>query len=319
MEFFLIQGLTPKVTLSEATITQRLDPFSKYVRLIRNIFGGVGMKKAALAFLFFFAVLPLFADQEVGDESWGFKFKVPAGWVYQQDTDGVILGHNTIPGMIIVMPHMQASLQAVTSEMQAGIMEEGIQLFPAGGLEGGKNNVIAGNYQGAFNGQSVRARVIGTFSPYGGGAYIFALALPNEFGSPLTGAADTIARGMQYIKIDLPSLMAHFAGAWVSFTSNTESYMTLMGNGEYTDSYVSSYSGDFSDSFSGEQTGSWGVAGEDQDRGRWTVRGNKNKGTIFLTAAEGNKYEMYYEVHVEKGQVYWNEYYFNGKLYIKQR
>lgn len=278
------------------------------------------MKRVAVAFLFFFAGSLLFADQEVGDVNWGFKFKVPEGWVYQQDTDGVILGHNTIPGMIIVMPHMQASLQDVMSEMKAGLMEEGIQLFPAGSLEGGKNNVIAGNYQGAFNGQSVRARVTGTFSPYGGGgAYIFALALPNEFSSPLTGAADTIAKGMQYIKIDLPSLMAHFTGAWVSFTSNTESYMTLMGNGEYSDSYVSSYSGDFSDSSSGEQTGSWGIAGEDQKRGHWTVRGNKNKGTIYLTTADESKHEMYYEVHVENGQVYWNEYYFNGKLYSKQR
>jgi hypothetical protein len=277
------------------------------------------VKKLAVvcALLFVFAGFPLFAQQVAGDANWGFKFTVPSGWVYQQEPDGAILGHNTIAGMIIVMPHMASSFQEVTTQMQAGIMEEGVQLYPDGSLQTIGSSIVAGNYEGMFNGQSVKARVLGTFSPQGGGAYIFALALPNEFSGQLAGAADAIAQGMQYAKVDTSGLILHFSGTWVSYTSNTESYMTFMANGEYSDSSVSSYSGEFSDAWSGEQTGSWGLAGQDEERGRWTVRGDKRQGVIYMKAADGSEYEMSYQVHVENGQTYWNEYLFNGTLYMK--
>jgi hypothetical protein len=278
------------------------------------------MKKFAFVYILLFVVAgaPLFAQQVAGDASWDFKFTVPPGWVYQQGPDGAILGHNSIAGMIIVMPHMASSFQEVTTQMQAGIMEEGVQLHPDGKLQTIGSSIVAGNYQGMFNGQRVKAKVLGTFSPQGGGAYIFALALPNEFSGKLAGAADAIAQGMQYAKVDTSGLMAHLSGTWVSYTSNTESYMTLMPNGEYSDNSVSSYSGEFSDALSGEQTGSWGLAGQDEDRGRWTVRGNKRKGVIYMNAADGSEYEMSYQVHVENGQTYWNEYLFNGTHYMKK-
>ncbi len=279
------------------------------------------VKKCAFVFVLFFilAGFPLIGQQVAGDANWGFKFTVPPGWVYQQGPDGAILGHNTIAGMIIVMPHMASNFQEVTTEMHAGIMEEGVQLYPDGNLQTIGSSIVAGSYHGMFNGQPVKARVLGTFSPQGGGAYIFALALPHEFSSQLAGTADAIAQGMQYEKVDTSGLMAHLSGNWVSYTSNTESYITLMPNGEYSDSYVSSYSGEFSDAWSGEQTGSWGIAGQDAERGRWTVRGNKMQGVIYMKAADGTEYEISYQVHVEKGQTYWNEYLFNGNLYWKKQ
>ncbi|HEB30183.1 MAG TPA: hypothetical protein ENI15_04825 [Spirochaetes bacterium] len=161
------------------------------------------MKRSVLTIflVIFFASAYILTGQMIGDDNWGFNFKAPSGWVHQQGPDGAVPGHNTIAGMIIVMPHLAASLQKVIGELQAGPTEEGTQL---------------------------------------------------------AGAADNIAKSMQYVKVDTSALTAHFSGAWVSYTSNTESYMTLMPNGEYSDSYVSSYSGELSDGWSGEQTGSWG-------------------------------------------------------------
>jgi hypothetical protein len=101
----------------------------------------------------FFSDAYILAGQMIGDDNWGFNFKAPAGWVHQQGPDGAVLGHNTIAGMIIVMPHLAASLQEVLGELQAGLMEEGIQLNPTGGLQTIDTNIIAGSYQGLFNGQ----------------------------------------------------------------------------------------------------------------------------------------------------------------------
>jgi hypothetical protein len=270
-----------------------------------------------IAVLMMFFPCALLLGETIGNDMWGFTFAVPEGWLYQQGPDGAVLGHNSIPGMIIVMPHMTQNVQEVLGEMRQGLVEEGVQLYPAGDLRKIDSGIIAGDYQGLFNGQRVKATVIGTVSSEGGGAYIFALALPQEFNDELGSAAMSIAQNMHYVKSDSGSLMAHFAGSWASFSSNTEDYITFFANGTYTNEYVASYSGEFTDAFSGEQTGNWGVAGGDQELGTWTIRGNRKSGMIILKSSDGSTYEINYQVHVENGVTYWSEYYFNGSFYMK--
>jgi hypothetical protein len=84
--------------------------------------------------------------KEIGDPSWGFKFIPPSGWVYQQATAGWILGHNTIPGMIIILPHMMQNMQEVQQEMLKGIQEEGSYLQLTGNLTSQENNILTGDY-----------------------------------------------------------------------------------------------------------------------------------------------------------------------------
>ena len=275
--------------------------------------------KRILVLAFILLLFPCFliCAETIGNESWGFSFGVPEGWLYQHGPEGAVLGHNSIPGMIIVMPHMASHMGEVSGEMQQGLIEEDVQLYPAGGIQQIDTGIVSGDYQGLFNGQQVKATVIGTVSPDGGGAYIFAIALPQEYSSELGRAAMSIAKNMQYVKSDSGSLMAHFAGSWASFSSNTEDYITFFANGQYTNEYVASYSGEFTDAFSGEQTGNWGVSGGDQELGRWSVKGSKRKGMIYLQASDGSQYEIRYEVHVENGVTYWSEYYFNGSFYMK--
>ena len=70
--------------------------------------------------------------------------------------------------------------------------------------------------------------------------------------------------------------------------------------------------------YSGGQTGSWGFAREDHAQGRWTVRGTKQQGVLLLTKRDGSQTTVRYQVHVERGQAYWREYFFDGELYSKQ-
>jgi hypothetical protein len=82
--------------------------------------------------------------------------------------------------------------------------------------------------------------------------------------------------------------------------------------------HESSYGGQFH-SGSGAQTGAWGAARDDTERGRWSARGTREQGVIVLTSESGTSSTVPYRVHVEKGQVYWREYFFDGELYQKQR
>jgi hypothetical protein len=256
--------------------------------------------------------------EEVGDANWGFKFRPPEGWKYQKETGGAILGHDRIAGMILVLPHIATSFDEVRRQMTEGLSEEGTILTLSGTLQSIGNSAVAGEYSGIYEGQNVKARGIGTFSPYGGGAYIIALTIPQRYGSELRGAAEAIAKNMQYFTVEVSGLVGHFAGRWASVTSHTLANVTLSPNGDFIYHYEAGYSGEFQNEL-GDQTGNWGVTGQDKTRGRWTVRGNKEQGVILITYGDGSVEQVEYRVHVEKGQIYWNEYWFDGKLYSKRK
>ena len=250
---------------------------------------------------------------EVSDPNWGFKFSLPKGWKVEKGPKGAMLGHDTIPGMIWVLPHLASSFQEVQRQMQAGLDEEEVQLQLTSQLQVLGNNATAGLFSGIYRGQQVKARGIGTWSPNGGGAYIVAMTLPQEFGSDLTNAADAIAKSIQYFKVQEsantggtgeaigPSgssnqpLMRQMAGVYYSFSSaglsysgGTERRVVLCPNGTYSSGSESSYSAGAGTS------GAWGAAGQRGDRGTWRVQGNINEGILTTIDSSGKPTEYRY-------------------------
>jgi len=117
------------------------------------------------------------------------------------------------------------------------------------------------------------------------------LTTPSQFGGELAGAAEAIAGGMQYLRMEASDQMRQLVGIWVNMTKNTETRVGLSPNGQYFSKYESSYSGSFE---------------SEQD-------------TIIITMRDGSQMTVQYRVHVENGETYWNEYWFNGGLYGRQR
>src|SRR4030042_2260843 len=136
----------------------------------------------------------------VTDPQWGYKFALPKGWKVEKGPKGAFLGHDTIAGLIWVFPHSASSVQEVQKQMQAGLVEDDVQLRPTGQLQSLGKNAVTGIFSGTFQRQPVKARGIGTFLPNGGGAYIVAMTVPNKFGSDLENAADAVAKSMQSVK-----------------------------------------------------------------------------------------------------------------------
>lgn len=253
---------------------------------------------------------------EAGDKSWGFKFVPPAGWVYKKTNSGILLGHNTIAGMIVVMPHMSENLQQMQTEMMRGIQEEGTSLFPSGTLRTLNNNTLTGDYTGSLDGTQVKAKGFGVLSPYGGGAYIIAVTTPDKLGNDLISAAETIGKNMKYFKLNTSELMRYFAAKWVRFTKNTSTWMYLYPDGTYSDEYEAGFSGDFTNDV-GDITGNWGVTDQERRKGRWTIRGTRDQGQIIIRLRNGEEIVYDYHVHEKNGVKYYAEYYFNGDFYMK--
>jgi hypothetical protein len=258
------------------------------------------------------------ADNEVGDPSWGFKFSLPKGWKQQTGSQGALLGHDTIAGMILVLSHRTRSLEQLEAQMQEGLEEEEAQLSLAGGLKTAGENSLSGEYTGMYEGKEVKAHGIGTLSPYGGGAYIIALAAPGKFSSRLSAAADAVARSIRYKRAEASGLMRYFVGTWVNSTKNTQTRITFRPDGTFSEFDEASYSGSSSDQ-SGQEDLNWGSAGNGQIAGHWTVRGTREQGVLTITYESGKEREVQYRVHVENGETYWSEYYFAGDLYGKQQ
>jgi hypothetical protein len=105
-------------------------------------------------------------------------------------------------------------------------------------------------------------------------------------------------------------LVNHFAGTWKNYTKYTETMVVLYPDGTYGERYTSSYGGS-------EPGDEWGAAADVHKRGQWSIRGNKEQGIITFTNDDGTTSEYEYRVHVENGETYWREYYFNGNLYGK--
>ncbi|HGJ67334.1 TPA: SHOCT domain-containing protein [bacterium] len=291
-------------------------------QVIRQIFTSLGIGKAQMDINKSESIQPVSSSQigagEVGDPNWGFKFTPPESWKYQKNTSMIILGHDTIAGMILVMPHISKNIQELQSQMQDGLQEDETQLMLTGTLKTMGDNILYGDYNGVIDGQQVKARGIGTLSQYGGGAIIIAVTTPDKYSIQLINPAETIAKSMQYFKVDVSSeLMQHFVGTWTNYTKNTSTQITLSKDGSFSENYEASYSGNFSNQY-GNDMGGWGTARQDQSQGRWTVRGDRQQGTIIITKNNGEQITLEYKVHVEKGETFWNEYLFNGDLYGKK-
>jgi len=263
------------------------------------------------------------SDQEVGDRNWGFTFRPPGGWKWQKNNEGVILGHDKIPGMILVFPHTAATLPEVRSQMLEGLVEEDIHLVPAGQIQHLEKNILTGDYSGVVEGEQAKARGVGTLSPHGGGAFIVAATVPEKFGKQHTVAAEAIAKSMRYFKIEVSDLVSHFSGIWRGYTGGygggTLRNFTLASDGSYFETSETSYSMDHSSDGWSHNDAHTSAYGRGDAQGRWTVRGNKKEGVLVITYSNGSESIINYRVHVEKEETYWNEYWFNEIHYSKKR
>jgi hypothetical protein len=259
----------------------------------------------------------LAGGNDVSDPGWGFSFALPKGWKHQKTTEGAVLGHDTVAGMILLLPHSLRSLDQVRAQMEEGLQDDEGQLALASAVKSAGENLLTGEYTGVYQGAEVKATGYGTLSPYGGGAYLIAVATPDKFTTRLSSAAKTVAQSMRYKKAAAGSAPSYFFGTWVNSTKNTETRMTFHSDGTFTEYGEASYSGSSSDQYGNEGL-NWGTANNNAHSGRWSARGTRERGVLTITYQSGTTRDVPYQVHVENGETYWSEYYFAGDLYGKQ-
>ena len=260
------------------------------------------------------------SNEEAGDEIYGYKFRKPAGWNHQKGEGYIMLGSNTIPGLILVLPHQSNDMVAMTAEMQQGLQDEGISLNLSSQVEQKAANMASAFCQGIVQGEQAKGYCLGVLSPQGGGIYILAISTPDKFGNDIIAAANTIGQNAVFSKPSAgdQSLVKHFAGEWMWTNGYRTEWMMFFPDGTYSDQYEASYSGNFTDG-GGNVTGNWGAMNQDSNRGRWTIQGTKDAGVITVVNTDGSQTRYDYKVFVEKGEKFYWEYMLNGYHYRKNK
>lgn len=260
--------------------------------------------------------LPVAPAEKISDPTWGWGFVPPAGWKHQQGPQGVALGHDTIAGLILVLPHTLKDKPAIKARMQQGLSDPGLQLTLNSAIEPLGETALLATYDGVMQGTPVKVRIIGTASPHGGGAFIAALAQPDKFTPPLAETVVAIARAMRYVKSDVSDLARHFSGTWTTYNNGATKRVTLALNGTFFDNSEASFFGNLIDP-NGNVSASYGAASQTQASGKWTVKGSTTQGVLTLTFANGQVLPIPYTVHYENGRAT-NAYEFGGILYGRE-
>jgi hypothetical protein len=258
---------------------------------------------------------------QVTDPESGLKATIPRGWNGQKAQGVLVLQNPAVQGIIIVMNQAGWSEDQMRAEMQNDIRDTSMVLSPAGEIVERGPGVLSMAYDGTVNGAPAVATGFCKYIEGAGAIIIAAIASKGQSSPQLEDAAASIVQSITstFQAASADELASFFAGTWVMISTNTTSRMILNPDGSYADESESTYSGQLRNATYGVQTGYWGVAGQNQATGRWVARGTKQRGVLALTAADGTQHSYNFNVHMENGKTYWNEYYFGGKLYSKQQ
>jgi hypothetical protein len=143
-----------------------------------------------------------------------YRFPVPQGWEYSLLNDDVGLTSQTLPAWIVIYPHGHKNLRDVEADIQQEPPGGDMRLSIEGPLKPLGDNSVVVNLTGTVNDVPAKARLIGTVSPYQGGAFIFAMTSSEESFTEVSNTADAIGKGMQYFEADLSEFSDNAVGKY---------------------------------------------------------------------------------------------------------
>ena len=83
------------------------------------------------------------------------------GWKLIGDNYGTsILGHETIPGAILVIEHGYSDKQSLKNQLESGYQEEGVELYPNGMVQN-NGDMLSISLNGYVEGNSMKSEVLG--------------------------------------------------------------------------------------------------------------------------------------------------------------
>ena len=136
--------------------------------------------------------------KQVNLEELGLSFEIPDGWTGQVEGDYILLGHGTIPGLMVLSANTAKSIPELKQLAVQGIVDEGVQLSVDGEFTATGNNRLEGFYKGTFNGVAAKCYAIGLINGLGKGMNILILTETDKFTEQHKSEANKLASSVVF-------------------------------------------------------------------------------------------------------------------------
>jgi len=126
-------------------------------------------------------------------------------------------------------------------------------------------------------------RLIGTLSPYGGGAFVLAVDPSGDPRDRVADEVDTIVSRMRYFRMD--DSVAEFISGMYEDSQNNQ--FLLLSGGVFV-KRIRGHHLTYNTNAYQESAEPWGMAATPEACGTWTVTGNRKQGTIAVSYDDGS-------------------------------
>ena len=111
----------------------------------------------------------------------GVQFSIPNGWVGQESEAGFVMGHQSIPGLVLITSH-NYTMEQLIQEAHKGIADQqGTRLQLTGQLKNWSTRAVGGEFQGTLEWQPAKAYIIGMANDLGMGISIMIMTTTEHF------------------------------------------------------------------------------------------------------------------------------------------
>ncbi len=242
--------------------------------------------------------------QKIDLPAYGVSFEIPEGWVAQMEDDYILMGHQTIPGLIIIFENTAATPEELKKSAEEGLYDEGVSLQPESTFSI-EENKVSGYYTGQFQGSQVKAYAVGLISRVGSGFTAVVLTETGVFSDTHVKEMDKLVGSVHFKEIS----GTYSTDQWKGWLIGSQlRYMYTSGGSDYGGGYSGTsqdtrinlcsngkflYYSSSSSSFDG--SGGFGYAhGSDDSTGKYKIYGNAGRSFLRLSFANGEitEYEI---------------------------
>ena len=233
----------------------------------------------------------------------GVEFSAPEGWQYQKNEIGYLMGHNTIPGLIIVTSSLYTTLAEMKQGAYEGIQDEaGTALRLDGEIITFSNNGIAGNFVGTLNWEQAKAYIIGIVNPMGGnGVSCMIITTPEYYNATYKSTIEQVAASVKFFKAEVPDAVKEWEDWFKTPGGCRLKYLSSSGSSNYGGGYTGSSSqatidlcpnGSFRENSSSDfsmsiDAGSAFNSSSDGGSGRWEISFDGTNPVLVLNYNDG--------------------------------
>ena len=130
----------------------------------------------------------------------GFAFKVPAEWKVGAVDAGFLVGHDTIPGAIIIGSSSENSIAAIRQAVAGGLdLGDGIKVYANGPLRVVGDNQLMGDFTGQAS-EPITAYAHAILSPHGGSVNFITVTSTKNFDVNHTARVVEMVKNIRFFK-----------------------------------------------------------------------------------------------------------------------